>query len=80
MVLNTIVSVAVGVVVLTGVDIECAAAPNENACASTQVVYGLCMALGASSFGLFAAINIALVSLAMPPHPPEDPEEKLLDS
>jgi len=80
MLVNAGVSVVVGVIVLAGVDISCAGMGDyEAACTSTQVTYGLLMALGASSVGLFAAINSALVSFAMPPAASKDENEGFLE-
>ena len=47
-------------------------------CTATQVVYGVVMLVGASSVGLFAAVNALLVSLAMPPQRANDEVEGLL--
>ena len=77
-VLNTGAAIIVGVIVLSGVEFECAGAQNMAACVSTQEIYGLIMALGASSVGVVAAINTGLLSLTMPAKPPPDPLERKL--
>jgi hypothetical protein len=64
MVLFSAASIVVGSTVLSGVDIECAGASNQQACTTTQLMYGLIMTLGSSSVGMFAAINAALVFYA----------------
>jgi hypothetical protein len=79
MLLSSVISVAYGAVVLLDVDVECSKMADQfNACVSTQVVYGLVIALGASSVGLFAAINTALLSWAMPAVHPADDSQSLL--
>lgn len=77
--LNTVASLLIGIVVLTGVDISCAgSSAQRDICASVEAVYGVMMALGATSVGLFAAINSCLASCAMPDSKPTDECEDML--
>jgi hypothetical protein len=64
---QTAVSVVVGAIALSGVGLfeNCSGAQNPNACVNSQVVYGLIMALGSSSVGVFAAVNSIVVWYAM---------------
>ncbi len=79
MLLNSVVSLFVGATILLGVDLACARYGDQrSACISTQGLYGITMALGASSVGLFAAFNTALAAAAMPARHPADESEILL--
>ncbi len=64
-------------VVLGGLDVECATAQNREACSDTGVVYGVILSLGASSVGIFAAINSGLAYLAMRDDAPTGNDRKL---
>ena len=58
---------------------NCSAEGSQaSVCAATQVVYGVIMLVGASSVGIFAAINALLVSFAMSPQRANDELEFLL--
>lgn len=78
MVCNAAACVTVGIVSFTGSDASCAGAQNPSACASTSVFYAAIMMLGASSLGIFAAINALLVYFTMPVKAAPDPLLKLL--
>jgi hypothetical protein len=77
MILNAVVSVAVGATILSGVDLECAAARNATTCVQTGTVYALSMALGSSSVGVFAAINSMAVYYTLPQPAPDTQARKL---
>jgi hypothetical protein len=64
-------------VVLAGLDVECSSAQNREACSDTGVVYGVILSVGASSVGLFAAINSGLAYLAMRDDAPTGTDRKL---
>jgi len=59
--LQVAASLAVGVNAIVGAGTFCAGADNTSTCINLQVVYGLVMALGSSTVGLFAAINSLVV-------------------
>ena len=63
--LQVAASLAVGVSAIVGAGTFCAGADNTNVCTNVQVVYGLVMALGSSTAGLFAAINSIAVFYAV---------------
>jgi hypothetical protein len=77
MVLNTVVSIAIGATLLSGIDLECASALNSINCAYTRTIYALSMALGSSSVGLFAAVNSMVVYYTLPRPAPDTLAAKL---
>ena len=56
---NAAVSAALGIVVLAGVDVDCVAASNRDACALTQSVTGILLFAVTSSASFFAAVSSA---------------------
>ena len=79
MLLNAAASILIGSVIFVGAVSNCSAEGSQaSVCAATQVVYGVIMLVGASSVGIFAAINALLVSFAMPPQRANDELEFLL--
>jgi hypothetical protein len=76
-ILNTIVSIVVAGVVLGGLDVECSQAPNRDACNDIGVLYGVLLSLGASSVGVFAAINSTLAYLSMTEAAPTGADRKV---
>ena len=79
MLLNAAASILIGSVIFVGVVQDCAGEVSQAArCTATQVVYGVVMLVGASSVGLFAAVNALLVSFAMPQQRANDEVEGLL--
>ena len=63
--LQVAASLAVGVRAIIMAPSFCAAAANYSTCSNSQVVYGLIMALGSSTAGLFAAISACSVWYAV---------------
>ncbi len=75
--LNTIVSIIVAAVVLGGLDVECSQSPNRDACNDIGVLYGVILSLGASSVGVFAAINSTFAYLSMAEAAPTGSDRKV---
>lgn len=77
MLANTAVSLTVGGLTLSGLDQDCATAPNQNACSDTGLMYALIMTLGSSSVGIFTAISACLAHVSMREKEPDADELKL---
>jgi len=63
---SSVASVAAGIVVLAGVDVECVAADNKDACTLLQAVDGILLFAATSSASFFAAATAALAYLGSP--------------
>lgn len=56
MLVNVVASLALGVVMLTNLDSECASAENPGTCSAVGSVSGLIVSVGASSLGMVALV------------------------
>ena len=65
MLINVIASLALGVVLLTNLDAECASQENPSTCSSVGSVTGLIVSVGSSTLGVFALLASLLPVCAM---------------
>jgi hypothetical protein len=71
------VSVVLGILLLTGLDLECSGAANVETCAITQDVYAVIMALGSSTVGLFAVTSTLLMYFTAGGRRPDPAKEEM---